>query len=184
MVVIATRASAPATVQSTGGSDRIVFATLGLTLLQYTFPLREKSRRGNCVLRGSQFLLTAFPHPRICAHQSHFLAHIWNIVPATINAARDEIIDSVGAPVSWIAKGFSISAPELRPCHGKKTSHHGLWNKRPRGRDHSPEFPEHESSDVHLGTVTRQPRCLKIFRFRLAMRMLTFCVTDRSGPSP
>src|ERR1700739_44374 len=63
-LLTATRASAPATVQSTG-SDRIVFVTSGLTLLQYTFPLREKSRRGNFFCLGSQFLLAAFPHPRL-----------------------------------------------------------------------------------------------------------------------
>ena len=61
----ATRASVPATVQTTG-SDRIVFASLGLTLLQYPFPLCEKSRRGSSLARRS-VPAPAFPHPSICA---------------------------------------------------------------------------------------------------------------------
>ncbi len=105
----------------TGGSDRIVFATFGLTLLQYAFPLREKSRRGNffCLALSScsrPFLIRASA-PTIVI----FLTRLRNIAPATITAVRDKKTDSVGAAVSGMANGFSISAPEPRPYQGEKS---------------------------------------------------------------
>jgi hypothetical protein len=51
---------APATVQSTGG-NRIVFATLGLPLLQYVFPLCEKSPRENFSCGALRVPSTPFP---------------------------------------------------------------------------------------------------------------------------
>ena len=104
MVVIATRASAAATAHTTGSSDRIIFATFGLTLLQYAFPF-ARNREGELLLIGSQFTArglssSAHPRPTIVI----FLTRMTNLAPATISAVRHKTTDSVGAPVSGMAK--------------------------------------------------------------------------------
>src|SRR5580658_2061234 len=140
-VSIAIRASAPATVDSTGG-NQIVFPTSGLTLLQYAFPLGEKSRRGNffCLALSScsrPFLIRASA-PTIII----FLIRMRNIAPATIGAVRDKTTDSVAAPVSGMARGFSLSTLEPRPGQGKKTcASLRVEEESARTRAFMPEFP-------------------------------------------
>jgi hypothetical protein len=64
------------------------------------------------------------------------------IAPVTISAVRDKKTDSIGAPVSGMAKGFSISVTEQRPYEDKKSI--ASWRveqESARTRSFMPEIP-------------------------------------------